>query len=394
MTTTHLGSKLWVVLNSSRVATELYDRNSRITNGRPHYPVVGDLISLNNRSVVMQTEGWTERRRVMHHLLSGSALVRYQAYQDEESLRLLSGYLQSPKDWYVHHHHYSNSVIHRITFGERPHDNDDKVKALAHVQKLFLLNAPPMNIFDHFPELTTLPSFLQWWREKYAAIGRSTIDAYTNYWDPVKRAIEEGRAPPSFARDVLSGEGSYKGGDVDSMFLAMQLVEAGSDTTRLTLNIFVLAAVTQPEKYLKARAEIDAVCGDAERLPNFQDEAKLTYVNAFAKELLRWRPIFTWTPEHTLTEDFHFEGYFFPKGTHFVINQPAISMHADKLENPLGFIPERWLDGFEADLTRGTWQFGGGRRVCVGHRLAQKSLFINLARLIYCFDYEAVSTVR
>ncbi|RVX70565.1 hypothetical protein B0A52_05216 [Exophiala mesophila] len=391
MATTHLGSKLWVILNSDRVATELYDRRSRVTNGRPHYPIAGDLISLNNRSVIMQTDGWTERRRVMHHLLSGTALVKYQSYQDEESIRMLSRYLESPSGWYEHHHHYSNSVIHRVTFGERPNGNDEKVKAMAHAQKLFVLNLPPMNIYDHFPELATLPRIFQWWRAKYASIGQQTFEAYSAYWNPHKEAIQGGRAPPSFARDVLCGEGSYKGSDVDAMFLATQLVEAGSDTTRLTFNMFALAAATQPDKYLRARTEIDALCGDAQRLPSFEDEKQLPYVNAFAKELLRWRPIFLWTPEHTLTEDLAFEGYYFPKGTHFVINQLAISSGSEKVVEPLEFRPERWLDGYESDLTRGIWQFGGGRRVCVGHRLAQKSLFINMARLIYCFDYEAVS---
>jgi len=29
--------------------------------------------------------------------------------------------------------------------------------------------------------------------------------------------------------------------------------------------------------------------------------------------------------------------------------------------------------------------------VCVGYRLAQKSLFINVARLVYCFEFRSVS---
>ena len=392
MTTTHLGSKLWVLLNSNRIATELYNRKSSVTNGRPWYPIVSDLISFNNRSVLLPANDWAERRRVMHHLLSGTALVRYQNYQNEESIRLLVSYSKNPEDWHIHHHRYSNSVIHRITFGERPQDNDSKVKDVAYAQKVFLLNAPPMNLVDCFPELAKLPRFLQFWRKKYEALGQITVDAYSAYWAPIKKAIEEGKAPPSFARDVLTGEGGYKGSDINSMFLAMQLVEAGSDTTRLTINMFVLAAVTQRDKYLKARAEIDAVCGaSAERLPNFDDESSLPYVGAFAKELLRWRPIFIWTPEHTLTENFEFEGYFFPKGTHFVINHASISSNPNYFSDSEAFKPERWLNGHETDLTQGVWQFGGGRRVCVGHRLAQKSLFINLARLIYCFDYKEVS---
>jgi hypothetical protein len=49
------------------------------------------------------------------------------------------------------------------------------------------------------------------------------------------------------------------------------------------------------------------------------------------------------------------------------------------------------MNGHETDISHGLWQFGGGRRICVGYRLAQRSLFINIARLIQCVDFKAVS---
>ncbi len=35
------------------------------------------------------------------------------------------------------------------------------------------------------------------------------------------------------------------------------------------------------------------------------------------------------------------------------------------------------------------WQFAfsGGRRMCVGYKLAQKELFIAYSRLLFCFDF-------
>lgn len=391
MTTTHLGSKLWVVLNSDRLVAELYARKGSITNGRPDYPMVSDLISQGRRSVLLPIKGWSERRRVMHQLLSGTALAKYQGYQDQESIRLLEGYLDNPRKWYAHHLRYSNTVIHRITFGESPNEID--MSAVTKAQMLFLQNAPPCNFWDCFPELARLPRMFQWWRQKYEEMGQFTNDAYSAYWTPIKRAIEDGKAPQSFARDLILGEGNFNGSQLDKMFLSMQLVEAGSDTTRLGLNIAILAAVVNPDKFLKARVEIDSICGsNAERLPSFEDEERLPYVNAFIKELLRWRRIFVWTPEHTLTDNLQFEGYHFPKGTNFVINHVAIAENSDRYEDPLRFLPERWLDGHETDLTGGSWQFGSGRRLCVGYKLAQRSLFIILSRLIYSFDFEAVSS--
>lgn len=108
MTTTHLGSKLWVVLNSNRLVSELYGRKGSVTNGRPEYPIVGDIISHGRRSVLMSSQQeWSERRRVVHQLLSGSAIVRNQKYQLEESDKLLSHYLEHADAWYKHNHTYA-----------------------------------------------------------------------------------------------------------------------------------------------------------------------------------------------------------------------------------------------------------------------------------------------
>lgn len=392
MVTTHLGSKLWVVLNSNRLAQELYAKKGSVTNGRPQMPIVSDLISQGRRSVLLPIDGWSERRRVMHQLLSGTAMTKYAEYQKEESLHLLAEYLREPQDWYNHNFRYANSVIYRITFGERPPEIGDKMENVTKAQFIFLLNLPPFNLWDCFPGLARLPRFFQFWRGKYEALGRFTHDAYAAYYFPIKKKILAGKAPQSFAKDVLLGEANFRGSDTDKMFLTMQLIEAGSDTTRLTINIAILAAIKNPEAFLRARADLDRVCGsNAERLASFDDEENLPYLNAFAKELLRWRRIFMWTPEHTLTENLEFEGYYFPKGTNFIINHASISENPEYFEDPLSFKPERWLDGHETDWVSGSWQFGAGRRVCVGYKLAQKSIFINLSRLFYCFDFEEVS---
>ena len=73
-----------------------------------------------------------------------------------------------------------------------------------------------------------------------------------------------------------------------------------------------------------------------------------------------------------------------------VINEAAVS---DECEEPEKFKPERFLDGHEQDVLHGVWQFGGGRRVCVGYRLAQRGLFLNIARLVLCYNLTAVGVL-
>jgi cytochrome P450 len=73
--------------------------------------------------------------------------------------------------------------------------------------------------------------------------------------------------------------------------LVLNAVEGGSDTTRATLNVFVSALATDPEFLIRVRAQLDAVCGDARRLPRFDDQPHLPLVTACVKEILRWRPL-------------------------------------------------------------------------------------------------------
>ena len=79
--------------------------------------------------------------------------------------------------------------------------------------------------------------------------------------------------------------------DYENMvFLAGSLVEAGSDTTRVALNQLVAAAALFPDTVARARRDLDEVCGaNAERLPMAEDLARLPYIKAAAKEVLRWK---------------------------------------------------------------------------------------------------------
>jgi len=83
-----------------------------------------------------------------------------------------------------------------------------------------------------------------------------------------------------------------------------------------------------------------------------------------------------------------FEGYHFPERVGFVINEIPVCYECEDREE---FKSERWLDGHETDAAYGLWQFGGGRRICVGHRFVFRGLFINVVRLVFCYYYTVVN---
>ena len=63
-----------------------------------------------------------------------------------------------------------------------------------------------------------------------------------------------------------------------------------------------------PDVQLRAQAELDAVVGTG-RLPEFDDQEALPYVNALVKELLRWRTVEPTGFPHTNDWEDEFMGY-------------------------------------------------------------------------------------
>ena len=377
------------MLNSPRVVDEIISKYGSITHQRPPMPIASDLISRGIRNVLRPTADAVEGRRVMHHLLNGSSLKTYGDWQELESIQMLASYLFNPERWYAHHYRYANSVMHRIVLGEGLEKNTAELENLQRVTVEFLRNINSSAV-DFFPQLARLPKFLQVWRKGWEEVGSDHHRAFMSWWAPVRKACEDGTAPPSFVRDaLLARETQYAGNDEEAMYLAMSTISAGSDNTRMPLNTLVMAALCHPDAIAKAREEADAVCGSmAGRLPGICDIPKMPYTNALVKEVLRWRPPMPLIPQHQLTQDLEFEGFYFPAGTEFLMNSFPIAHDGD---GPDAFRPERWMDGTEASIIKGLWVFGGGRRVCVGYKLAQTQLFVAFARLLYCFDYAPVS---
>lgn len=387
MATLRMGKSTWVMLNSNRVVQEIIAKRASVTSERPYLPVASGLISRDKRSVLRQTREWLAGRRLMHHMLNGTALKEYSELQDAESIRLLASYLQQPGEWYLHNYRYAYSIIHEIVVGRRPQHTQQQLDEFQRVSIEFVrsINASAV---DFFPVLTKLPKSLQPGRRHWETMGQEHYNFFKSWWAPIKQDVMEGKASPSFIADVLMQDSKFSDNDEEAMYLATSIVAAGSDNVRMTMNVFTMATLCYPEVMQRARNELDNICGrNAERLPCLTDVKRLPYISAIIKEGLRWRPTVPVTPQHRLTQDLEFEGYCFPAGTDFVINSLAVCADC---EEPASFKPERWLDDKVDNIIHGLWQFGGGRRVCVGYGIAHQELFLAYSRLIYCFDITAV----
>ena len=69
-----------------------------------------------------------------------------------------------------------------------------------------------------------------------------------------------------------------------------------------------------PDVQKKAQEELDRVVGP-NRLPDFDDYEKLTYIRAVSLECMRWMPVTPMGVPHTVIRDDEYRGFFIHKGT-------------------------------------------------------------------------------
>ncbi|OBT82018.1 hypothetical protein VE02_09812 [Pseudogymnoascus sp. 03VT05] len=392
MFTLKIGGFNWVFLNSSRVVTDLMERRAAIYCSRPPFPMTQDIMSGGGRIVLMPyNDDWRRLRKIMHQILSSRQQEIYKPYQDLESRHLCWDYLHNSDRWFSANARYANSVIMSVVFGTRSDLDNPDVVELFETLELFLENQQPgANIVDGFPVLAKIiPDRLQWWRPKGERIFKKTADVYRRALEKVIRNTANGTQKDCFTMEFLKISQKENFTETQNLFCLGTLMEAGSDTSRVSIGQIIAGAATYPDWVVRARAELDAVCGhNAERLPGWEDRDKLPYIAAVVKEGFRWRPNIAEIGAPTsLIQDDEYEGYKFPKGTVFTWNAWAIALSEKEYPQAERFWPDRFLNADLDNPLKGHWAFGAGRRVCVGWKVGEMNVWIAIARLLYCFDF-------
>jgi cytochrome P450 len=160
---------------------------------------------------------------------------------------------------------------------------------------------------------------------------------------------------------------------------------------------WALAMVTHPEVQKRAQAELDTVVGRS-RIPAPTDAPSLPYIHAIVKEVLRWRPPLPLAIPHTTTQDDWYNGMFIPKGTICLPN--LWPCHHDPTfygDDAASFNPERFLDaggkikpGPVETRDEGHSTYGFGRRACSGKHVANDTLFVFIATVLWAANLERI----
>ena len=173
---------------------------------------------------------------------------------------------------------------------------------------------------------------------------------------------------------------------------------AGGETSATALLWWLLAMIAFPEVQSRAHAELDEVVGNA-RPPTFADIPSLPYIRAMVKETLRWALIVPFGVPHATSADDWYEGMFIPKGTICLQNMRVINSEPDVFGSDAAtrFDPARYLDReirvFDG-REEGHLTFGFGRRICPGRYVAEGTLAIDIATMLWAMRFERPEGAR
>lgn len=346
-----------IYLGTYDIARQLLEKRSNIYSSRPRMVMVGECISQGNRSLILPYgEQWRGYRRLQGAFLSPRMSNTYRELQDVESKQLVHEFL-TKDDFFKRYHRYSSSLTFALAYGKRmPTGQEDEVKGVERIMdslnKAFHANW----IVDSLPFLNKLPRLLKPWMKIADILGDEEREFFTDIRSPATT-----RPGYNWCKDILTMKDHKALTDLQLSYVIGNTYEAGADTTTMTLQVFTLACVCHPEKAKILQSEIDEVVG-RDRLPTFDDVDKMPYLEAFVKEIHRWRPVLPGGVPHAVDKDDEFMGYHIPKGATIVPGHWAISMDEELYPNPDDFEPERFIK--DPDLPHP--QFGFGRRKCIG----------------------------
>ncbi|TFK22149.1 cytochrome P450 [Coprinopsis marcescibilis] len=324
-----------------------------------------------------------------------------QTVEQEENVKLLAKLLDSPDKFMDHTRDSKAAVLLRLAYGYHPssesNDSLGLVKIVEDAMAGFSAASEPGWWVDSFPLLRHISGLpFQYAAKKM----KQDLDLlYSVPYEYVKTATVM-----SFISAFLDDKhGQETKEDENTVKIAAASLYSGMSrfTSRQTvssLNSYFLAMALYPRVQQKAQAQVDAYLstingnsGDL-RFPSVSDRPHLRYVEALFLEILRWQPSVPLGLPHVAKEDDIYRGCHIKKGTVIWANMWSILHDEQLFPDPQVFKPERYLNEY-GELARNSKQattarsaFGFGRRICPGLYLAETSLLVDIATLLYTMN--------
>ncbi|KAK7021883.1 hypothetical protein VNI00_017172 [Paramarasmius palmivorus] len=246
------------------------------------------------------------------------------------------------------------------------------------------------------------PSAISKWKREAMTWYQRDTELFVKLYKDVEDRMTQGDTRASFTSTIIHDQERYGLSPIEGAWLSANMYAGGAETSAAAVDWFMLAMIAFPKVQEKCHQELDAVIGRS-RMPGFADQENLPYIRATVREVMRWRTVTPIGTPHRAMEDDWYEGYFIPKGTIVIANIWAMNKDkeiygpdADEFNPGRHLGPDGKLALSPPDTKRdnnvsaeGNVSFGYGGRVCPGRHVANASLFINIACLLWAANIDA-----
>ncbi|RXW15360.1 hypothetical protein EST38_g10496 [Candolleomyces aberdarensis] len=421
----NLGGTDFVVLDTSKAATDLLENRSSLYSGRAHMPMVEELMGWGFNFGIM-TYGasaiWMnfmsltdcvrylfrrKHRQVAHHSLHPVAIKEYRPQMTRSTRTFLKRLLDDPDPFNIisHLRHLAGETILSIAYGIPIQDENDPYLEISRVglQTLTTAIMPGAFLVDLFPLLKYVPAWFPGasFKRKAYEWRKVARDMLELPYTAAKKRLESEKATVSVVSTCLQKIAIGKEDDAFTeeviQNVAGTLFATGSDSTVSVIGSCILGLLEHPEVLKKAQAQVDSVV-EPGHLPEFEHQSSLPYITAIIYETLRWRDVAPIAVPHLLSTDDEYEGYRFPAGTVIIPNAWQVlkaMLHDETVyPDPFNFNPDRFINpetgqidfSRERDPSHACWGFG--RRICPGRHMALSAIWLAVASLVSVFDIE------
>ncbi|THU84092.1 cytochrome P450 [Dendrothele bispora CBS 962.96] len=385
-----------IILNSKKVAEDLFDRRGSNYINRHRFIVVEKTTGDSNIGFMRSTERWRKMRRASEHALGPKISSNYHHIQTSESILLAHGIMNQPHTWLSQIERASSSTSLSILYDLPSRNlNDPTVKFMNDfIDCIDKIAVPGNYLVDMLPFLECFPRWMAKWKQDAEENYKTFTSKFEDMFLRIKNETATGNEQrPSFCVTLAENQKQHRLSDTDCAWLAGVLYAAGHETTSTTMAWFIFSVIQFPQVQARAHEELDRVVGHS-RLPSFADIKHLPYIQALVKEVLRWKPAAPIGVPHVPIQDDYYEGYLIRKGTICIpciwsINRDPEAYGSDADE----FHPERHLDEngcLKDEENEGHVTYGFGQRICVGRHFANNELFIQIAMILWAMQLEPV----
>ncbi|KAK2996061.1 hypothetical protein RJ640_027321 [Escallonia rubra] len=337
-----LGEGSTIIVSSPEAAEQVLKKHDLVFAQRPNF-YANQIAGYDQSGLFFapNDDSWRQSRKICTVELLGAKQVRsFKSVREEEVEKLVVSIASSSGTSINLSEKIlktTNSIVSRSAFGNKCRGADDFCQALKDGNEC----SSGFDLPDLFPSLKFLPLF--------------------------------SRTKPILEKDIFAG---------------------GTDTTTTTVEWAMAELLKNPKEMAKAQAELRHVLEGKIKIHE-EDTHELRFLKQIVKETLRLHPPGALIPRES-KEDCEINGFLIPRKTKAFINLWAIGRDPRHWRDPDCFIPDRFEES-SVNYMGTNFQylpFGTGRRMCPGIAFGIITTELQLATMLYHFNWELADGIK